>query len=230
MTETVAATDPKLTVTVLSYLKHLGIGVILDDFGTGNSSLSGLRQFPVEALKIDRSLVSGMLADRGTRDTVELIILLAHKLKLKVIAEGIETAKHLERLRDFGCDLGQGYFFSPPLRAGSGEQTLARAHLASHAKGDRSVTGKVLGAHTTFSFDSPLFLHNVYTHLSGRHRCSIQPPGTCVARVGPSRSGDWRRPLCPRPDASFISIRSGISMKAASWIGGCTGGIRMVKS
>ncbi|MGB7824402.1 MAG: GGDEF domain-containing phosphodiesterase [Candidatus Sulfotelmatobacter sp.] len=108
MTETVTATDPKLTVTVLSYLKHLGIGVILDGFGTGNSSLCGLRQFPVEALKIDRSLVSGILTDRGTRDTVELIILLADKLKLKVIAEGIETAKHWEHLRDFGCNLGQG--------------------------------------------------------------------------------------------------------------------------
>ncbi|MGD1022517.1 MAG: GGDEF domain-containing phosphodiesterase [Candidatus Sulfotelmatobacter sp.] len=115
MTERVAATDPKLTVTVLSYLKHLGIGVILDDFGTGNSSLNGLRQLPVEALKIDRSLISRMLADRLICDTVELIILLARKLKLKVIAEGIENAKQCEYLRDFGCDLGQGYFFSPPL-------------------------------------------------------------------------------------------------------------------
>lgn len=115
MTETVAATDPKLTITVLSYLKHLGVGVILDDFGTGNSSLSGLRLFPVEALKIDRSLISGMLADRGARDMVELIILLAHKLKLKVIAEGIESAKHWDLLRELGCDLGQGYFFSQPV-------------------------------------------------------------------------------------------------------------------
>lgn len=134
MTESVAATDPKLTVTVLSYLKHLGIGVILDDFGTGHSSLSGLRQFPVEALKIDRSLVSGMLADRATCDTVELIILLAHQLKLKVIAEGIETAKHWEHLRQSGCDLGQGYFFSRPVEAKAAEQLLLQPSPLAHAK------------------------------------------------------------------------------------------------
>ena len=130
MMETVAASDPKLTVTVLSSLKHLGIGVILDHFGTGNSSLSGLRLFPVEALKIDRSLVSEMLVDRGTCDMVELIILLAHKLKLKVIAEGIESAKHWERLREFGCDLGQGSFFSQPVDpAAAGKLLSQRGHL-----------------------------------------------------------------------------------------------------
>ncbi|MFZ0773713.1 MAG: bifunctional diguanylate cyclase/phosphodiesterase [Candidatus Sulfotelmatobacter sp.] len=115
MTEIVAAADPKLTATVVSRLKASGIGVILDDFGTGNCSLNGLRQFPLEALKIDRSLVSGMLVDRGTCDTVELIVLLAHKFRLKVIAEGIETVKHLDRLRELGCDLGQGYLFSQPV-------------------------------------------------------------------------------------------------------------------
>ena len=92
MTESVAAADPKLTVTVLSHLKHMGIGVILDDFGTGMTSLRGLRQFPVDALKIDRSLVREMQTDRATCDIVELIITLAHKMSLRVIAEGIETA------------------------------------------------------------------------------------------------------------------------------------------
>jgi EAL domain-containing protein (putative c-di-GMP-specific phosphodiesterase class I) len=105
----------------------MGIGVILDDFGTGHSSLSGVRQFPVEGLKIDKTLVNEMLADRGAYDTVELIILLAHKLKLKIIAEGIETAKHLERLRDLGCDLGQGYLFSPPLEPEAASKLLAKA-------------------------------------------------------------------------------------------------------
>ena len=134
ITENVAAADPKLTATVLSHLKQLGVGVVLDDFGTGNSSLSGLRQFPVEGLKIDRSLISGMLADRGTCDTVELIILLAHKLKLKVIAEGIESTKQLDHLRQFGCDLGQGYFFSPPVEAGATERLLRQRGPVSHAK------------------------------------------------------------------------------------------------
>ncbi|MGB8990370.1 MAG: EAL domain-containing protein [Candidatus Sulfotelmatobacter sp.] len=134
MTETVAATDPKLTVKVLSFLKQLGVGVILDDFGTGNSSLSGLRLFPVEALKIDRSLITGMLADRGTTEMVELIVLLGHKLKLKIIAEGIESAKHWERLCELGCDLGQGYFFSQPVDAEGAGRLLSQRDPALQAK------------------------------------------------------------------------------------------------
>jgi diguanylate cyclase (GGDEF)-like protein/PAS domain S-box-containing protein len=117
ITETVAAADPKLTVTVLSHLKHFGIGVILDDFGIGTSSLCGLRQFPVEALKIDRSLTRDMLSDRTAADMMEVIISLAHKLDLRAIAEGIEGVKQLERLVEMGCEFGQGYYFSQPLES-----------------------------------------------------------------------------------------------------------------
>jgi diguanylate cyclase (GGDEF)-like protein/PAS domain S-box-containing protein len=117
MTEKIAAADPKLTITVLSHLRHLGIGMVLDDFGTGSMPLVALTRFPVDALKIDRSLIREMQSDRGTSDIVELIILLAHKMKLKVIAEGIETSRQLERLIELGCDYGQGYFFSQPMEA-----------------------------------------------------------------------------------------------------------------
>ncbi|MGA2103225.1 MAG: bifunctional diguanylate cyclase/phosphodiesterase [Candidatus Sulfotelmatobacter sp.] len=117
ITETIAAADPKLTVTVLSHLKHMGIGVILDDFGTGSISLRGLRQFPVDTLKIDRSLIREMQSDRATADIVELIIALAHKMSLKAIAEGIETSRQMERLLELGCEFGQGYYFSQPLDA-----------------------------------------------------------------------------------------------------------------
>jgi len=134
MTESVAAADAKLTATVLSHLKQLRVGVILDDFGTGNSSLSGLRQFPIEALKIDRSLIAGMLVDRGMCDTVELIILLAHKLKLKVIAEGIESSRQFDHLHTLGCELGQGYFFSPPVEAKTAERLLHQRMPGLHAK------------------------------------------------------------------------------------------------
>ena len=139
MTENVAAADSKLTASVLSHLKHLRVGVILDDFGTGNSSLSGLRQFPVDALKIDRTLIAGMLTDRGTCDTVELIILLAHKLKFKVIAEGIETSRQLDQLLSLGCDLGQGYLFSQPLEAKAAGELLRQRSPIPQAK--------VVGAH-----------------------------------------------------------------------------------
>ncbi len=134
MTESVAAADPKLTATVLSHLKHLRVGVILDDFGTGNSSLSGLRQLPLDALKIDRSLIGGMLTDRATCETVELIIVLAHKLKLQVIAEGIETTRQLDHLQALGCDLGQGYLFSPPVEAKAAEELLRQRSPIFHAR------------------------------------------------------------------------------------------------
>jgi EAL domain-containing protein (putative c-di-GMP-specific phosphodiesterase class I) len=117
MTEKIASADPKLTVTVLSHLKHFGISTVLDNFGTGSTSLVGLTQFPVDALKIDRSLIREMQTDRSASDMVELIILLAHKMNLKVIAEGIETARQLERLIELGCEFGQGYFFSQPMEA-----------------------------------------------------------------------------------------------------------------
>jgi EAL domain-containing protein (putative c-di-GMP-specific phosphodiesterase class I) len=135
MTESVAASDPRLTITVLSHLKHMGIGVILDDFGIGSSSLSALRQFPVDALKIDRSLVREMQIDRGACNMVEMIITLAHKMNLPVIAEGIETARQLERLGELGCEFGQGYYFSQPLEAKGALQFLRQQVAPAAARG-----------------------------------------------------------------------------------------------
>jgi EAL domain-containing protein (putative c-di-GMP-specific phosphodiesterase class I) len=136
MNEAVVSIDPKLSANVLSALKQLGVGVILDDFGAGNCSLSGLRLFSVEALKIDHSLISGMLADRETSEMVELIMLVAHKLKLKVIAEGIEKAKHWDRLCELECDFGQGPFFSCPVQPDAAGKLLrerSQVMLASSA-------------------------------------------------------------------------------------------------
>ena len=130
ITESVASVDPKLTITVLSHLKHMGVGVILDDFGTGSTSLRGLRQFPIDALKIDRSLIREMQSDRATADIVELIIALAHRMNLKAIAEGIETAKQMECLMALGCEYGQGYYFSQPLDAKEA-QTFMRQQVAA---------------------------------------------------------------------------------------------------
>ena len=135
MTESVAGADPKLTVTVLSHLKHLGIGVVLDDFGIGSASLRGLWQFPVDALKIDRSLVREMQTDRSASDMIEMIITLAHKMKLRAIAEGIETLAQYERLRDLGCEFGQGYYFSQPLESKAALQFLLRTSAKSSKAG-----------------------------------------------------------------------------------------------
>jgi len=138
ITESIAASDPRLTVSILSHLKLMGIEVILDDFGTGTTSLRGLREFPVDALKIDRSLVREMQTDRATSDIVEVIVSLAHKMKLRAVAEGIETPRQLERLLELGCEFGQGYYFSQPLDAKAAQQFMrqqvAPARAARGAK------------------------------------------------------------------------------------------------
>ena len=135
MTENVAAADPKLTVSVLSHLKHMGIGVILDDFGIGASSLRGLWQFPIDALKVDRALVREMQTDRAACDVVEVIVTLAHKMNLRVIAEGIETSRQLDRLRELGCQFGQGYYFSQPLQSKAALQFLSDSCAKAAGKG-----------------------------------------------------------------------------------------------
>ncbi len=139
MTESVAAADPRLTITVLSHLKHMGIGVILDDFGIGSSSLSGRRQFPVDALKIDRSLVREMQTDRGACDMVEVIITLAHKMNLRVIAEGIETARQLERLRRTGMRIRPGILLLPASGSEGRAAVSATAGCAEEQRSRRDV-------------------------------------------------------------------------------------------
>ncbi len=135
MTETVAAADPKLTITVLSHLKHLGIGVILDNFGTGATSLRGLRQFPLDALKIDGSLVRAMQTDLASGDIVELITGLANKMNLRAIAEGIETARQAERLMELGCQFGQGFYFCPPMDGKAAQEFVRQQMIPARVKG-----------------------------------------------------------------------------------------------
>jgi EAL domain-containing protein (putative c-di-GMP-specific phosphodiesterase class I) len=127
--------DATLTAALLSHVKRLGVGVILDNLETGTLSLMGSRQFPAEALKINRSLIAAMLADRASSDMVELIMLVAHKMKGAVIAEGIESSKQMERLRELGCEFGQGSFFSSPLDAAAAGTFLREKIPAGQAKG-----------------------------------------------------------------------------------------------
>lgn len=100
---------------VLNQLKELGVQLYLDDFGTGYSSLSYLQKFNVDALKIDKSFVQRVGTDDEPDEIIGAITSLAHNLGLNVIAEGVQTPAQLERLRDLGCEFGQGYLFSRPL-------------------------------------------------------------------------------------------------------------------
>ncbi|WP_170304674.1 putative bifunctional diguanylate cyclase/phosphodiesterase [Croceicoccus estronivorus] len=101
----------------LEALMHVGIGIHIDDFGTGYSSLSLLRDLPLKHLKLDRSFVSRLAEDLGTRPIMEAIIDLARKLEFKTVAEGVETAEQVKLLTEIGIDYLQGYYFSRPISA-----------------------------------------------------------------------------------------------------------------
>jgi EAL domain-containing protein (putative c-di-GMP-specific phosphodiesterase class I) len=93
----------------------MGIRLAVDDFGTGYSSLSYLKKFPLDVLKIDRSFVSDLGHDLDDAAIVDSIIAMAHRLNLKVIAEGIENQGQLDFLQNHECDIGQGFYYSKPM-------------------------------------------------------------------------------------------------------------------
>ncbi|PSN77554.1 diguanylate cyclase, partial [filamentous cyanobacterium CCP4] len=125
ITESTLIEDIQSMVAILQQLKPYGFTVTIDDFGTGYSSLSYLHQLPVDALKIDRSFVMTMEANRRNSDIVETIITLSNRLGLAAIAEGVETQTQFEHLHHLGCELAQGYWFAPPLPAAAAETLLA---------------------------------------------------------------------------------------------------------
>ena len=132
ITENIAMADAERSAVMLSELKALGVRLSIDDFGTGYSSLCRLQQFPVDMLKIDRTFISGMGRDPETQEIVRIIVMLAHSLGLKVVAEGIENEEQLAMLKEIGCELGQGYLFSRPADPESIEQLLANYQASGH--------------------------------------------------------------------------------------------------
>ncbi|MEG8038147.1 EAL domain-containing protein [Sphingomonas sp. LR60] len=106
--------DPAAARRALQRLRRLGMKIALDDFGTGHSSLSNLRQLPLDKVKIDRSFISDLQPQRG-RAVVEAMMGLCRALSLECVAEGVQTADQLETLLRMGCEHMQGYLFSEPL-------------------------------------------------------------------------------------------------------------------
>ena len=115
LTESMLMSDPEAAVITLKNLKAYGVRLSVDDFGTGYSSLSYLKRFPLDALKIDHAFVRDVITDADDAAIAVAIISLAHNLKLKVVAEGVETEAQLNFLRAHGCDEMQGYYFARPL-------------------------------------------------------------------------------------------------------------------
>jgi len=109
--------DPELGLGTVQALKKLGVQLVVDDFGTGYSRLGSLRRYPIDMLKIDQSFVQGIPSSSEDTESAALIVALAHRLRLKVLAEGVETEEQLSFLRAQGCDEGQGFAFGPPVAA-----------------------------------------------------------------------------------------------------------------
>lgn len=115
ITETALMENPAVALKVLTALKVLGVGLAIDDFGTGYASLTYLKDFPIDELKIDRSFVSGLGSNAGDCAIVSSCIQLAHAVGIRAVAEGVETDYQRSALLTMGCDLAQGYHYSRPL-------------------------------------------------------------------------------------------------------------------
>jgi diguanylate cyclase (GGDEF)-like protein len=114
ITESILLDEGETSAAALRALRELGVRLVLDDFGTGYSSLSYLRRLPLDTIKIDRSFIDGLDSDDANLPIVQAVIALAHGLGIEVVAEGIETAGQLARLRELVCDRGQGYYYARP--------------------------------------------------------------------------------------------------------------------
>src|SRR5205085_2574374 len=124
LTESSIMHDRMGAISTLRELRQMGVRVAIDDFGAGYSSLAYLKHLPIDVLKIDQTFIRDMTTDPNDAAIIMAIIMLAHSLKLKVIAEGVETEEHLRFLRLLRCDEMQGYLFSKPLPAAEFERLL----------------------------------------------------------------------------------------------------------
>ena len=136
LTETAVMSDPEESLDILERLSRMGVIVSVDDFGTGYSSMSYLRRFPIDKLKIDRSFIANVMTSADDASIVRAIISLAHGLRLKVVAEGVESAEQVAFLQDLGCDQYQGFYFSRPVDSSVFESMLRGGNAPDFERAD----------------------------------------------------------------------------------------------
>ncbi len=135
--------EPAKAVATLEHFRSYGLRLSVDDFGTGYSSLSYLRRFPLDALKVDRAFVRDLATSPDDAAIALAIISLAHSLKLKVVAEGVETTEQLDMLTFSGCDEIQGFYFSRPVEPQACERMIRQGlALAWQAAPDHEAHGR----------------------------------------------------------------------------------------
>lgn len=130
ITESTVVEYPEKVADALADIKRLGVRICIDDFGTGYSSLHLLQAMPYDVLKIDRSFIGTLDSSPRSRVIVETITEMAHRMGMRVVAEGIERHDQLAMIRKAGCDYAQGYLFAPALEAANAEKLAAAGHLA----------------------------------------------------------------------------------------------------
>jgi diguanylate cyclase (GGDEF)-like protein/PAS domain S-box-containing protein len=133
ITESILMRNVNETIATLNDFKRMGINMSVDDFGTGYSSLSYLKRFPLNSLKIDRSFIRDIPENQDDVTITSAIIAMAHRLNLSVVAEGVESQRHMDFLKQQGCDMAQGYFFSEPRPAVEFKKLLARGTVPDGA-------------------------------------------------------------------------------------------------
>jgi EAL domain-containing protein (putative c-di-GMP-specific phosphodiesterase class I) len=138
ITESAVMKEPEKLIATLRTLRELGSQVLIDDFGTGYSSLSYIDRLPVDIIKIDRAFVHDLSRERGPSPVVSAVVDMARRLRLKTVAEGVETAAQAAILAEIGCDYAQGYFYSKPV--------LARhcRSLLEHLRRERPITDTLI--------------------------------------------------------------------------------------
>jgi len=134
ITESKVMHNIELSARLLKRLKELGVRLAMDDFGTGYSSLAYLKRFPVDTIKIDRSFIQGVPTDADDSSLTRAIIAMAQSLRLRTVAEGVESREQMEFLRLHDCDEIQGYYFSKPLPYAQLVEKLLRHADEQHVK------------------------------------------------------------------------------------------------
>ena len=167
LTESMVMENPELSIEVLERLKALGVGLACDDFGTGYSALANLRRLPFDMLKIDKSFLEADPEDEKAMIVLETIILLAHDLRLTVVAEGIEDQDQIGRLAELECDFAQGFLIGEPMSAKQVIEALGGGTFAAAKPG------------------SPGFWSRITGRGPGRETTPAPPPGTAPMATAP---------------------------------------------